>query len=335
MKKLICICMVFAVVLSCGCKKKSRRSQFDDDKTIENIEDFEGYLEKTLDADKKNQSNYVTEDFANGFYSTDFINDQMTSIGTNSFLLLNKTPEDQLSDYVNYVKVITDSTVRGQTLEGSDRLRSTYDILTSSYSVFEEKENAVNYFKKRCSQIETAMNSMADELELAYELADSNYRPWYAELYQVYNTDHITLGDLDESIYYFNEKDDYGYIRFNVDISTLEIPDLAKADSSQPITRKLYNASVVMVLDESSIITACSYSLINSANDPSKEFARNPIEDNDELIGLCANLGIPDPYETDLDDDLQIRFGGYLRIQGEPAYVIHGKKTRLSNPNDI
>ena len=180
MKKLLCICMVFAVVLSCGCKKKSRRSQFDDDKTIENIEDFEGYLEKTLDADKKNQSNYVTEDFANGFYSTDFINDQMTSIGTNSFLLLNKTPEDQLSDYVNYVKVITDFTVRGQTLEGSDRLRSTYDILTSSYSVFEEKENAVNYFKKRCSQIETAMNSMADELELAYELADSNYRPWYA-----------------------------------------------------------------------------------------------------------------------------------------------------------
>ena len=90
-----------------------------------------------------------------------------------------------------------------------------------------------------------------------------------------------------------------------------------------------------MVLDESSIITACSYSLINSANDPSKEFARNPIADDDDLIGLCANLGIPDPYETDLDDDLQIRFGGYLRIQGEPAYVIHGKKTRLSNPNDI
>ncbi len=335
MKKLICICMVFAVVLSCGCKKKSKRSQFDDDKTIESIEDFEGYLEKTLDANKKNQSNYVTEDFTNGFYSTDFINDQMTSIGTNSFLLLNKTPEDQLSDYVNYVKVFTDSTNKGETPDGSNRLRSTYDVLTSSYSVFEEKENAVNYFKKRCSQIETAMNSTSDELELAYELADSNYRPWYAELYQVYSTDHITLGDLDESIYYFNEKDDYGYIRFNVDISTLEIPDLAKADSSRPITRKLYNASVVMVLDESSIITVCSYSLITSANDPSKEFARNPIADDDDLIGLCANLGIPNPYETDLDDDLQIRFGGYLRIQSEPAYVIHGKKTRLSNPNDI
>lgn len=335
MKKAVAILLVVSVILCCGCKKKSKRSQFDDDKTIENIEDFEEYLEKKLDADKKNQSNYVTADFAKGFYSTDFINDQMTSIGTNSFLLLNKTPEDQLSDYVNYVKVNTDFTNKGETLEGSDRLRSTYDLLTSSYSNFEEKENAVEYFKKRCSQIETAMNSTADELELAYELADSNYRPWYAELYQVYSTNHIALSDLDESIYYFNEKDDYGYIRFNVDISTLEIPDLAKSDSSQPITRRLYNVSVVMVLDESSIITACSYSVINSNNDPSKDFAKNPIDDNDELIDLCANLGLPDPYETDLDSDTQIRFGGYLHIQSEPAYVIHGKKTRLSTPNDI
>ena len=335
MKKTVAILLVVSVVLCCGCKKKSMRSKYDDDKTIENIDDFEEYLEKTLDADKKNQSNYVTEDYANGFYSTDFINDSMTSIGTNSFLLLNKTPEDQLTDYVNYVRVNTDFTNKGETLDGSDRLRSTYDILTSSYSNFEVKENAVEYFKKRCSQIETAMNSTADELELAYELADSNYRPWYAELYQVYGTDHIALEDLDESIYYFNEKDDYGYIRFIVDISTLEIPDLAKSDSSQPITRRLYNASVVMVLDESSIITACSYSVVNSVNDPSKDFAKAPIEDNDDLIELCANLGLPDPYDTELSDDLEIRFGGYLRIQSEPAYVIHGKKTRLSTPNDI
>ncbi|MBR5040596.1 MAG: hypothetical protein IKX68_05730 [Clostridiales bacterium] len=335
MKKTVAILLVVSVVLCCGCKKQSRRSKFDDDKTIENIEDFEEYLGKKLDADKKNQSNYVSEDYAKGFYSTDFINDQMTSIGTNSFLLLNKTPEDQLSDYVTYVKVNTDFTNKGETLDGSDRLRSTYEILTSSYSNFEEKENAVNYFKKRCSQIETAMNSTADELELAYELADSNYRPWYAELYQVYATDHISLENLDENIYYFNEKDDYGYIRFNVDISTLEIPEIAKADSSQPITRKLYNASVVMVLDENSIITACSYSLVNSANDPSKDFAKSPLADDDDLIELCANLGIPNPYETDLSDDLQILFGGYLRIQSEPSYVIHGKKTRLSNPNDI
>ena len=335
MKKTVAILLVVSVVLCCGCKKKSRRSKFDDDKTIENIEDFEEYLGKKLDADKKNQSNYVSEDYAKGFYSTDFINDQMTSIGTNSFLLLNKTPEDQLSDYVTYVKVNTDFTNKGETLDGSDRLRSTYEILTSSYSNFEGKENAVNYFKKRCSQIETAMNSTADELELAYELADSNYRPWYAELYQVYATDHISLENLDENIYYFNEKDDYGYIRFNVDISTLEIPEIAKADSSQPITRKLYNASVVMVLDENSIITACSYSLVNSANDPSKDFAKSPLADDDDLIELCANLGIPNPYETDLSDDLQILFGGYLRIQSEPSYVIHGKKTRLSNPNDI
>ena len=53
MKKTVAILLVVSVVLCCGCKKKSRRSKFDDDKTIENIEDFEEYLGKKLDADAR------------------------------------------------------------------------------------------------------------------------------------------------------------------------------------------------------------------------------------------------------------------------------------------
>ena len=334
MKKCICILMAMSVLLSCGCKKK-KTWDFEDDQTINNIEDFEDYLESELKADKKNNANYTQEDFQKGFYSTSFIIDALTSNNAFTFFILNRAPEDQLSDYINYVKIESETKNMSQTEPGSQRIRDSYDVLTASYSVFEVKENAVEYFKKRCQRIETSMRSSCDQLEFLYEFANSNYRPWYAELYQIYSTDATPLTDLDESLYYFDEDDAKGYICFNIDISAFSIPDDAQNNPDALITRQLYNVSVTMKLRENTVITACSYQLVNSSRDSSRDFVKNPIPDDQRFSDLCRELGLADPVDIEIDKDLQIQFGGFVNVPCEPASVIKTKKKRLAPPDEI